>query len=216
MVGSDAHSGIATVTSQLDGGTINTSTPPVTVTVSGDGTHTLQTRVTDAAGHQTGFKSHTIRIDSTAPTNATPTASSAWRATDYSVMVSGADDGSGLAEVQWRVDAGPVTSGASPLQATVSGTGTHTLETRAVDVAGNASGWRSESVRIDGVPPTNTTTTPSGPVANPYTVSVTGNDAHSGINNVQWRVDGGVIQSGPAGIAGDRDRQRRAHARDPV
>jgi hypothetical protein len=199
VVGSDAHSGVATVTYQLDGGAINTSAPPVTVNVSGDGTHTLQTRITDAAGHVSGWKSHTIQIDSTAPANQTPTTTSAWRATDYAVMVSGADGGSGLAEVQWRVDAGPVTSGASPLQATVSGTGTHTFETRAVDVAGNASGWRSESVRIDSVPPTNTTTSPSGPVANPYTVSVTGNDAHSGINNVQWRVDGGLVQSGPAG-----------------
>ncbi len=199
ITGSDALSGVATLTWQVDGGTVNSGPPPATVTVSGDGTHTVDTRVTDAAGHQTGFKRNTIIIDSTAPTNQTPLASSAWRATDYSVMVSGADGGSGLAEVQWRVDAGPVTSGASPLQATVANTGTHTLETRAVDVAGNASGWRSESVRIDSVPPTNTTTSPSGPVANPYTVSVTGNDAHSGINNVQWRVDGGVIQSGPVG-----------------
>ena len=129
-------------------------------------------------------------------------------------MVSGADGGSGLSHVEWRVDAGPVTSGASPLQATVSGTGPHTLETRAVDVAGNASGWRSESVRIDSVPPTNTTTAPSGPVANPYTVSVTGNDAHAGVSHVEWRIDGGSVQSGAAGIAGDGDRQRPAHARD--
>jgi Bacterial Ig-like domain len=196
--GSDAHSGIASLAWRLNGGAITSGPPPVSLTVSAQGEHVLETRVTDGAGHESGWKSHTIRIDTTAPANQTPVASSAWRATDYAVMVSGADDGSGLARVEWRVDAGPVTSGASPLQATVSGTGTHTLETRSVDVAGNASLWRSESVRIDSVAPTNTTTSPSGPVANPYTVSVTGNDPHSGISHVEWRIDGGVVQSGPA------------------
>ena len=169
------------------------------MTVTGDGEHLLQTRITDAAGKQSGWKSHTIRIDGTAPANQTPLAGSAWRGSDYAVMVSGADDGSGLSHVEWRVDAGPVTSGASPLQATVAGAGTHTFETRAVDVAGNASSWRVESVRIDPVPPTNTTTTPGGPVANPYTVSITGNDAHSGVGHVEWKIDGGSLQSGPLG-----------------
>ena len=89
--------------------------------------------------------------------------------------------------------------GASGLQATVSGSGDHLFETRVVDMAGNASGWRAEQVRIDTLPPANTTATPTSPEDNPYTVSVTGTDAHSSIAAVEWRVDGGAVQTGAVG-----------------
>jgi Big-like domain-containing protein len=199
VTGSDAHSGIGLVRWRVDGGLPQFGFAPSLVTISADGEHTLLTQVQDNVGHASGWKTHTIRIDTTAPANHTPTADPGWRAAPYAVMVSGADDGSGLAQVEWRVDGGPVTAGASPTQATVSGNGTHTLETRAVDVAGNASAWRSESVRIDNVVPTNTTAAPTGPVPNPYQVAVTGTDAHAGVAHVEWRVDGGAIQSGPFG-----------------
>jgi hypothetical protein len=200
VTGSDAHSGIALVRWRLDGGAISSSAPPAVVNVAADGQHTLETRVVDGAGHESAWKSHTIRIDTTAPANQTPPADSAWRAADYAVMVSGADGGSGLSHVEWRVNAGPTTTGASPTQATVAGTGTHTLETRAVDVAGNASTWRSEQVRIDLVTPTNTTTAaPSSPVPNPYHATVSGTDAHAGVAHVEWQVDGGPTQSGASG-----------------
>ena len=120
--------------------------------------------------------------DTTAPDNQTDTAAGGWRGADYQVMVRGADSGSGLNDVQWRVNGGAITSGASPLQAVVTGNGIQTLETRVRDVAGNASAWRSETIRIDKVMPTNTTTAPLPSNPNPYSVSVTGTDADSGIN----------------------------------
>jgi hypothetical protein len=195
VAGSDAHSGVASVTYRLDAGTPVTGASPTTVTVSGDGDHTLETRVTDIAGNQSGWKTTTIRIDTTAPDNQTPAAPSGWRTTDYAVMVAGADSGSGVNEVQWRVDGGAVTGGATPKQAIVTGNGSHTLETRVVDNAGNASAWRSETVRIDAVAPVNTTTTPASEVPKPYAVTVTGTDSHSGVAGVKWRVDGGAIQT---------------------
>ena len=118
------------------------------------------------------------------------------------MLVSGADGGSGLDKVEWRVDSGPATPGVSGLTtATVSGNGVHTLETRVLDVAGNASTWRSEAVQIDTVAPTNTTTAPSGPVPNPYAATITGTDADSTVDHVEWKVDGGAVQSGPAGTS---------------
>jgi hypothetical protein len=199
ITGADGHSGIFQVIYALDGGAPVTTTSGTIVTVSGDGDHVLTTKVRDAAGNESGWKTTNIRIDTTAPDNQTDTASGSWRAADYAVLVRGADSGSGLNDVQWRVNGGAITSGASPLQAVVTGNGVQTLETRVRDVAGNASAWRSETIRIDKVLPTNTTTAPTGPVANPYTVSVTGTDADSGIAYVEWKVDGGAVQSGPSG-----------------
>jgi hypothetical protein len=198
--GADEHSGIAEVRWQLDGGSQQTGASPRVVTVAGDGEHTLRTRVVDRAGNVGGWTDHSIRIDTTAPVNETPAADGAWRASDYAVVLAGADGGSQLAEMQWRLDGGPEHSGPSGSQATVSGTGTHTLQTRAVDVAGNASTWRSETLRIDRVAPVNTTAAaPSGAVPNPYRVAVTGTDAHAGVAEVQWQVDDAEVQSGASG-----------------
>jgi len=198
VAGSDAHSGVASVTYDLDGTGQTVPATSTTVTVNGDGDHVLTTYVTDRAGRTSTPKVFTIKIDGTAPVNTTPTADPGWRGADYAVVLNGADSGSGLRWVEWRVDGGPVTRGAAPLQATVSGNGTHIFETRAIDAAGNASGWRSENVKIDKVDPTNTTTTPAPEVSNPYTVAVTGTDAESGLALVKWRVDG-VEQSGAPG-----------------
>ena len=119
---------------------------------------------------------------------------SAWIATDYSVVVSGADGGSGVAEVQWRKDGGPIHPGPSGTQATVSGTGPHTLETRVVDNAGNGN-WRSESINIDTVAPSNDTTVPTSAVPTPASIAIAGTDAHSGVNHVEWKVDNDPLQS---------------------
>jgi hypothetical protein len=201
VTGTDAHSGVNQVSWRVDGGTTSTTTSvPGSFTVSAEGVHTIETRVRDAAGHQTGWKSQTVRIDTTAPVNQTQTSNPAWQTADYSVLVTAADGGSGLAEVQWRIDAGPWLSGAFGSQANVTGTGDHTLETRAVDVAGNVSVARLDPVRIDRVTPTNTTApAPGSPVGNPYQVAVTGTDAHAGVTGVEWQVDSGPVQSGASG-----------------
>jgi hypothetical protein len=209
VTGTDAHSGVERVEWQLDGGASQNSTAnPRTVTVSGDGQHSLLSRVRDVAGNISGWKTSTIRIDATAPRNTTPTGSSAWRATPYTVVLSGEDDVSGLFEMRYRIDGGAVSSGPSGvLQATVTGTGSHTLTTWAVDLAGNQSGLRNETINIDTVAPTDTTTAPSAPVPNRYPVTINGTDAHSGLVTVKWKLDGGVVQSGAPGtsvtISGD-------------
>jgi hypothetical protein len=203
VTGSDAHSGIAEVTWRVNGGAPTTTTSfPAGFSLSTEGVNTVETRVRDAAGHQTGWKSHTVRVDTTAPTNQTPVSDGEWTTADYHVLVVAADSGgSGLAEVQWRIDGGPWDSGPSGSQANVVGTGDHTLETRGIDVAGNASVPRVDNVRIDRTAPTNTTAAaPSSPIlGTQYTVPVTGTDTPSGVDRVEWRVDGGAIHSGPSG-----------------
>jgi hypothetical protein len=205
--GSDAHSGLANVTYSVDGAAPQTGASPTTVTFSAEGEHTLTTYVTDNAGNQSTPTTWTIRIDTTAPTNQTPTADPGWRGADYAVMVSGADSGSGVRWLEWRVDSGPITRGGpAPLQATVGGSGTHTLETRVIDAAGNASAWRPDEVDIDKVKPANTTTPPpSSPVGSGYTVTISGTDTPSGVDHVEWKLDPADVNniqspvSGPSG-----------------
>jgi len=197
LTGTDAHSGVVGGSWRLDGGAITNVGAPGAATISSDGVHTLETRITDGVGNTTGWKPHTVRIDTTAPTNLTPVNSGNWTTADYNVSLSGADGGSGLADMQYRIDGGPWVSGT---QATVAGSGDHTFQTRAVDVAGNTSTRPVENVRIDRTVPDNTTPAPgAGPYMNGYTVAVTGTDTFSGVDRVEWQVNGGAVQSGPSG-----------------
>jgi hypothetical protein len=190
VAGNDAHSGIASVTYDLDGTGQTVPATSTTVTVNGDGDHTLTTYVTDVAGNTSTPQTFTIKIDGTAPNNTTPSADPNWRGSDYAVVLSGTDSGSGLRWMEWRVDGGAVTRVAPGATATVSGNGTHIFETRAIDVAGNASGWRSENVKIDKTAPINTTPTPPATVPVNYSVTVTGTDVGSDIEHVEWLIDG--------------------------
>ena len=56
--------------------------------------------------------------------------------------------------MQWRVDGGAIQDGSPAL---VDTDGVHTLETRAVDIAGNQSAWRPDTVRVDTTVPVNDT-----------------------------------------------------------
>ena len=198
--GSDAHSGVAQINYVLDG-TLGSGADGSTVTISADGEHELLTQVVDGAGHASAWKRHEIRIDRTAPVNQTPQGSGAWRASDYAVLPSGADGGSGLAAIEWRVDGGPVQKWPQTSTITVTGDGDHLLEVRAVDVAGNATSWRSERVKIDKVAPTDDTVAGPGPVTSPYRPAVAGTDDRSGVLRVEWEVDGEPFSGASGSLA---------------
>jgi len=220
VTGADAHSGVTHVGRRVDGGTWTITTAPGSFTLSAQGEHVVETFVRDAAGRESAPKSHTVRIDTTAPVNETPAAPAEWLDEDYHVLVSAADSGgSGVAKVLWRVDGGPWLEGPSGSQANVTGTGVHSLETRAVDVAGNAAVTRLEQVRIDkGVPANTTAPPPSGAVGNPYQVAVTGTDGDSGVAGVEWQVDGAAPESGDSGdvatVSGDGTHTLRTRVID--
>jgi hypothetical protein len=91
--------------------------------------------------------------------------------------------------MQWRLDGGAVTDGGP---AVVDTDGTHTLETRAVDNAGNQSVWRTDTVKLDfNAPEITTPAAPTGWINAPYNVTVSGDDgAGSGIATTDVLVDG--------------------------
>ena len=170
------------------------------MTISGEGEHTLRTRTVDNAGNPSPWTDRAVRIDSTAPSNLTPVADTAWRASAYGVVLDASDGGSGVDHVEYRVDGAAARSVPPGTAIQVTGTGAHALLTRALDLAGNASAWRQDTVDIDVVAPTDTTVAPgSSAVANPYHLAITGTDAHSGIDHVEWLLDGADVQTGASG-----------------
>ena len=197
--GTDAHSGVDEVQWIVDGGAPDTDSPTGQFTISADGEHTVQTLVRDEAGNESGWKSHSVKIDTTAPANLTDVPDGDWT-TVYDVQVKADDLVSGVDRVEWQIDAEPWQHGPSGSPVHIAGTGTYTLRTRARDVAGNLSSTRSDLVRIDADAPTNTTAAaPSGATSNPYEVAVTGTDPDSGPATVEWQIDGDPIVTGDPG-----------------
>lgn len=116
---------------------------------------TLRTRRTKV-GKRRGHSTCTLAtgrppVDRTPPgLFVLPASDDTWRNAPVGVQVYAADDLSGVAAVNHRVDGGPVGSGRS---FTVAGDGARNVEVWARDVAGNVSPVERRSFRIDTTPP---------------------------------------------------------------
>jgi minor extracellular serine protease Vpr len=121
-----------------------------------EGVNTLTVYAEDGAGNRSEATfTYELRLDTQGPTTAatqSPAANSAgWNSGSVRVSLAAADaDGAGVREVRYRVDAAAeqVVPGASA-QVDLESEGMHTLQYRAVDLAGNAEPARSRVVRID-------------------------------------------------------------------
>ena len=201
MTGTDGHSGVAHVEWRVDGGTIHTGPSGTTATVSGNGVHTLETRVVDNVGYDSGWRSEPVTIDAisgdvTAPTDTTTTASGGWYTGPVTVTVAATDSSSGVANLRWRIDGQPVQNDPGPThQIQISGEGTHHLETRARDVAGNESAWRSQYFKIDTSVPVDTVDIPAG-WSDSTEFTLTATDTQSGIAEIEYTINGGTLQHG--------------------
>jgi hypothetical protein len=220
--GTDTYSDIQSVEWRIDGGNVGSATSDRhDVTVSGDGVHTLETRVIDNAGLASAWVPRTIKLDATAPTNLTPVAPTGWRNTPYSVVLDGADALSGVASVSWKIqlqgmaESGENVGSAGHETATVNQDGTHLLSTRVRDIGGTVSTWRTEVIQIDRVLPTDNTAYPSAPVSNRHVVNFNPADDRSGVAAVEWKLDGGVTKTNSSvTITGEGVHQLEVRVRD--
>ncbi|MEV6601115.1 copper-binding protein [Actinoplanes sp. NPDC051346] len=157
ITATDAGSGVSGVEYKLHGGAFVAYTTPLVIDAVG--THMVHFRATDAAGNTSaeqmvGFTIVTPPVDDTTPpqTSASVTGerdtSGAYlgRAT---VTIAATDTGSGVATVQYALDAGPWTTYGTPV--VVSATGAHTVRYRATDVSGNSASEKTVTFTV--VPP---------------------------------------------------------------
>ena len=189
--GTDADGGPLTAEWRVNT-TFSTATAPVTVTVSDDGTNSFETRILDEDGNDSGWRIESVRVDTTVPADTTDPGPTTWRSSVTSVTLTGTDATSGIDHMEWELDGAPTQSGPAGTVVGINSDGVHTLRTRAVDVAGNTSLWRTHTIRVDTVDPTDVTAAPAGWQTAPLAVSVAGADAHSGIRDVTWRYQGGA------------------------
>ena len=137
----DDLSGIATILYRVDGGATTVYGSPFTV--SKNGTSTVEFWSVDNAGRVETTHVRHVRIDRTSPGIAWDAHASYNGTATISIVAS--DAVSGIGTVESRIDGGPWSSG--PTLATNIG-GQHTIEARAIDLAGNVSAPLSANISI--------------------------------------------------------------------
>jgi len=161
----------------------------------------------DVAGNDEEIQQVTIQIDDVAPTLdvlTTPVEpATGWYQGNVTVTFTADDVGSGLNGPAWfKID-----GGASQTEDTVviSGSGTHTLQVYAQDLAGNLTQYQA-TIRIDDTPPlTNYSYTPSLPASGwfntPVTVNLLPSDDLSQVEQTQYRQGTGLWHVGTQFVA---------------
>ena len=175
------------------------------VQLTADGAAQFEYRAIDVAGNAEGFKAVPIKIDRTAPETTVKVEPDATRGPDEwddrpAMVTISARDGNGsgvaLTEVHfgdgnWQPYAAPINLGTD---------GRYELHVRSSDVAGNDEAEQVVDIGIDQSAPTSaaqlTSANPrSGGVhAAPVTVALSATDPQSGVDGLEYRLDGGQWQ----------------------
>ncbi len=201
---SDATSGIDHLEVSVDGGSATSlaaATTSYSFTGLSDGSHTFRVRAIDRAGNS-AISDVTAMVDVTKPTASITSPAASAYLTSHSVVVTwtATDPTSGIDHYSLSIDGGASqTVDATATSYTFSGVadGPHTIRLTAVDRAGNTV-LVSVSVTVDTLDPTISIVGPaSGAVitSSAPTVTWTADDAASGIDHIEVRVDGGSAQT---------------------
>jgi hypothetical protein len=196
---------LGTVTADASGGF---TLGPVTLTA---GANTFTATATDAAANTSvASADFGVTLDSVEPFSVVISPSdSAWH-TSGVWTVTASDALSGIAQVSYRVDAGVyanlAASNGAPVSPPALSDGVHTVHAYATDVAGRTTSATpvDATVKVDTAKPTATVTLAppgSGGWRLSGSASITGSDATSGVDHVEYGIDSGSFASIASGAS---------------
>lgn len=201
----DNESGVATTEYRLDGGPWKTFDP---FTVTGQGKHLIEYRSIDKIGNLETTHSLHVIVDITTPVTSASVdgkkieaGGTVYASGRTSFVLSSTSNVWGLKETEFRLDGGKWGVYGGPF--TIPGEGSHLIEYRSVDKAGNLESARSFTAVVDNTPPVSTLNISSpkreadGAVyINSSTILVPmGTDNLSGIAKTEYRLAGKGIES---------------------
>jgi hypothetical protein len=211
--GTDAASGVSSAQVSVDGGAWRASASLI------EGTHSIIGRSIDNAGNTSITAAQIVKVDATAPTISAAVTSgtlvAGWYVTDVTLTAIASDATSSVALIEHRLDGGAWSAGDS---LTVSAQGPHTVDFRATDQAGLRS-TTSLHFQVDKTPPAVSFTPIGTPGANGWytslvALSISAEDALSGVAGIEYRLDGGAWISGSSLTLSDGEHTVEARATD--
>ncbi|SEP47138.1 OmpL47-type beta-barrel domain-containing protein [Amycolatopsis saalfeldensis] len=207
LTATDTQSEVDKIEYQLDGGAWTTYTAPVVVNAVGS--HMVHYKATDTAGNVSPEEMASFAVvnpkpgDTTPPTVTASVAGDKDAAGNYldtaTVTLTAADNdgGSGIDKVEYKLDEGAWIAYTAPVPVTAPGM--HMFHYRASDKAGNSSAEGMEHLTVvssDTTAPTVTATVAGtkdadGNYVGKATVTLAAADAGSGVDKVEYKLDGG-------------------------
>ncbi|MFI7541832.1 OmpL47-type beta-barrel domain-containing protein [Actinoplanes sp. NPDC049599] len=151
ITATDAGSGVVRIEYNVDGGAFARYAAPVVVSTVG--AHMVHFRATDAAGNTSAEQMASFTVVAAPVPDTTPPVTAATVNTQQPgiavVTVTATDAASGVASIEYALDAGAWTAYTAPV--TVTAAGAHTVRYRATDGAGNVAAERTVAFTV--VPP---------------------------------------------------------------
>jgi hypothetical protein len=163
---------------------------------------TQQVTVTDKVGNSATFTSPTVHIDLTAPSTsiAIPGISQQqeWFTGPVPVTLNASDNLSGVASTFYSINGGSAQTYTTTFS--ITGDGAYTIEFWSVDLAGNAETHQTRLVKIDSTAPVTLASVSGTAGSNNWyrstvQVSLSATDNLSGVQNSNYRIDGGATQT---------------------
>ncbi|WP_258171053.1 OmpL47-type beta-barrel domain-containing protein [Paenibacillus sp. R14(2021)] len=189
LTAADAMSGVEKTYYSIDGSAYEEGT---SVEVSTDGVHQINFYSVDHAGNVEQAHSVTVNvIDRTAPAT-TAEAPAGW-VKEAAVTLTATDAQSGVANTYYSIDGSDYVEGT---KIEVSTDGVHEISFYSVDRAGNVEKAQRSTVMIDRTAPTTAAAVPSGWSKQDVTVTLTANDAQSGVAKTYYSLDGSPYAAG--------------------
>jgi hypothetical protein len=218
-------SGVLDTRYRVDGGLWTTYGSAFSLSL---GAHVVDYYSTDDMGNcealKTGYVDVVADGDSpvTVATGLQIDAQSGWRSSAQTVTLVASDAVSGVLSTEYRVDGGAWTPYVAPFS--VAGEGSHAIDFRSRDVAGNLEAFLTGYVNIDATVPSSAaqglqSDGGSGWLRRAQTVSLSASDATgSGVAHIYYTVDGGsqTEYAAPFQVAGEGSHAVRYWAEDAV
>lgn len=182
--------GGATVKCSVDGATATTCTSPLELSGLSEGSHTVSIYQVDQAGNTGEAKEVTWTVDTTAPAPPMLNGKPSSTTTETSFSISALDESD--ASFECKLDSGAWASCSSPFAASGLALGEHTVQIRAVDVAGNVgtAGTATWTVISEGLPVPTVSQAFTSPVSDSTPrfnlTSDDGNSFECSIDNGSW------------------------------
>jgi len=173
-----------------------------------EGTHFLEWLSADNAGNVEAAASALLGVDDTPPVTIVAVGSPKYQgavlyvSSATPVTLTSADGGVtpvGPASIEYRINGGAWTPYTTAF--TLAGAdGLRTVEYRATDLLGNAAGGTA-NVTLDDTPPVTTIAPATGPFAPDTVFTLSATDAGSGVDGIEYRIDGGAWSTYAGGFS---------------